>query len=215
MGEFDWKQKLDLLSCTECGRCQEFARLCFRTAANPKMLIMDLRDYMVADEARAATGPLIGGALAVETLWSCTTCRACMDICPVHIEQMTKIIDMRRAVVKKPAPSSRCFRARSAIYNNTAGLLRQASSATRTLDRRSRLSRQERAQGAGRDVLWFVGDFASYDPRAQKITAHVAGLFRAAGVDFGILFEAEAQCRQRRAPRWRRRHVRNIGARQY
>ena len=190
IGEFDWKQKLDLLSCTECGRCQS---VCPAYASglplSPKMLIMDLRDHMVADEQHAAPGPLIGGAIAVETLWSCTTCRACMDICPVHIEQMTKIIDMRRAVVETGTiePMLQSALGNLQQYGNSFGKpARQRARWTKDLGFPVKNALKEPV-----DVLWFVGDFASYDPRAQKITAHVAGLFRAAGVDFGILFEAE------------------------
>ena len=50
-----------------------------------------------------AAGPLIGSIIAEETLWACTTCRACMDACPVHIEQMTKIVEMRRSVLETGA----------------------------------------------------------------------------------------------------------------
>ena len=85
ISQFDWKHKLDLISCTECGRCQA---VCPAYASglplSPKTLIMDLRDFM-AEEGK--TGPLIGGAIAEETLWACTTCRACEE-----------------AVVQAPAP---------------------------------------------------------------------------------------------------------------
>jgi Fe-S oxidoreductase len=101
--QFDWKHKLDLISCTECGRCQA---VCPAYASglplSPKTLIMDLRDFM-ADADNGKTGPLIGGVIAQETLWACTTCRACMDACPVHIEQMTKIVEMRRSVLETGA----------------------------------------------------------------------------------------------------------------
>ena len=190
MAQFDWKAKLDLLSCTECGRCQS---VCPAYASglplNPKTLIMDLRDRMIAEVDGQAAGPLIGGAIAEETLWSCTTCRACMDICPVHIEQMTKIVDMRRAVVETGAiePMLQTALGNLQQYGNSFGKpARQRARWTKDLGFPVKNALKEPV-----DVLWFVGDFASYDPRAQKITARVATLLHAACVDFGILFEAE------------------------
>jgi Fe-S oxidoreductase len=190
ISQFDWKHKLDLISCTECGRCQA---VCPAFASglplSPKTLIMDLRDHMVAEQTGQAQGPLIGGTISEETLWACTTCRACIDACPVHIEPMTKIIEMRRSVIETGAiePMLQTALGNLQQYGNSFGKpARQRARWTKDLGFPVKNALKEPV-----DVLWFVGDFASFDPRAQKITAHVAQLLHAAGVDFGILFDAE------------------------
>ncbi len=190
ISQFDWKQKLDLISCTECGRCQA---VCPAFASglplSPKSLIMDLRDFMVDTERGTASGVLIGGAISEATLWSCTTCRACMDACPVHIEQMTKIVEMRRAVVETGTvePMLQTALGNLQQYGNSFGKpARQRPRWTKDVGFPIKDARKEAV-----DVLWFVGDFASFDPRAQKITIRVAKLLQEAGVDFGILFDAE------------------------
>ncbi|MGH6680144.1 MAG: (Fe-S)-binding protein [Bradyrhizobium sp.] len=190
MQQFDWKHKLDLISCTECGRCQA-ACPAFASGLplSPKTLIMDLRDRMVAEQTGQAQGPLIGGTITEETLWACTTCRACIDACPVHIEQMTKIIEMRRSVIEAGTiePMLQTALGNLQQYGNSFGKpARQRARWTKELRIPVKNALKEPV-----DVLWFVGDFASFDPRAQKITAHVARLLQAAGVDFGILFDAE------------------------
>jgi Fe-S oxidoreductase len=185
--QFDWKQKLDLLSCTECGRCQA---VCPAYAAglplNPKMLITDLRDAMVAG-ARAPR--LLGGVIKEETLWACTTCRACVEVCPVEIEHLSKIIDMRRQLVDQGAVSP-------GLHGAFSGLSRSGNSMGKPARARARWAKDlpfeiKDARSTPVDMLWFVGDYASYDPRVQDVTRKVAELLHAAGVDFGILFEAE------------------------
>jgi Fe-S oxidoreductase len=190
ISQFDWKHRLDLISCTECGRCQA-ACPAFASGLplSPKTLIMDLRDRMVAEQTGHDQGPLIGGTISEETLWSCTTCRACIDACPVHIEQMPKIIEMRRSLIETGAiePMLQTALGNLQHYGNSFGKpARQRARWTKDLGFPVKNALKEPV-----DVLWFVGDFASFDPRAQKITAHVARLLHTAGVDFGILFDAE------------------------
>ncbi|MDR5651639.1 (Fe-S)-binding protein [Ruixingdingia sedimenti] len=191
IGQFDWKDKLDLISCTECGRCQE---ACPAYAAglplSPKKVVMDLRDHMFARErGEEADLPLIGGVIAPETLWACTTCRACMDVCPVHIEPMTKIVEMRRSLVEEGAVEPMLQDALASLQRNGNSLgkpARQRAKWTKDLGFKIKDARKEPV-----DVLWFVGDYASYDPRVQRITLKVAEVLHAAGVDFGILYEGE------------------------
>ncbi|MCX5515433.1 heterodisulfide reductase [Kaistia algarum] len=187
LDQFDWKQKLDLLACTECGRCQA---VCPAYAAglplSPKLLITDLRDAIVPEgEAR----PLLGGVIAEETLWACTTCRACMEVCPVEIEHLPKIIDMRRQLVDAGSISpglQEAFSNLSRAGNSMGKPAKMRARWTKGLSFAIKDAREEPV-----DVLWFVGDYASYDPRVQETTVKVAELLHAAGVDFGILFDAE------------------------
>ena len=187
-GDFDWKQKLDLLSCTECGRCQA---VCPAHAAgqplSPKVLITDMRDAL-ADPGRV-DGPIVGGVIAPETLWACTTCRACMEACPVEIEHLPKIIDLRRTLVEQGTVSPGLQDAFMNLTNNGNSMgrpPRQRARWTKGLPFKVKDARKEPV-----DVLWFVGDYASFDPRAQEITRRVAQLFHMAGVDFGILYDGE------------------------
>ncbi|MCX7175359.1 MAG: (Fe-S)-binding protein [Proteobacteria bacterium] len=103
------KQVLDLFACTECGRCQE---MCPAYASgkplSPKLLIMGLRDHLLDKQAGngdqgSAGGTLIGSVIKEETIWACTTCRACMEACPLFIEHVPKIIDMRRHLAMEAA----------------------------------------------------------------------------------------------------------------
>ena len=188
--EFTWKNMLDLYSCTECGRCQA---ACPAYAAglplSPKMLITDLRDHLIDKTAGATPEPLLGGAIAEETLWACTTCRACMEVCPVHIEHIPKIVDMRRQLVEQA-------RVQPMLQEALSNLQRNGNSMGKSPRLRARWTKDlsfkiKDARTEPVDILWFVGDFASFDPRVQANTRRVAELLHGAGVDFGILYEAE------------------------
>lgn len=188
--QFTWKDMLDVHSCTECGRCQS---VCPAHAAgqplSPKLLIMDIRDHLMDVAAGKPVQPLVNGVIKEDTLWACTTCRACMDICPLHIEHVPKIIEMRRQLVEEsvvPATLQEAFANIQRNGNSMGKPPRQRPKWTKGLSFKIKDARKEPV-----DVLWFVGDFASYDPRVERITIKVAETLHAAGVDFGILFEAE------------------------
>jgi Fe-S oxidoreductase len=189
--QFSWKNKLDLISCTECGRCQE---ACPAHAAgmplSPKKVIMDLRDHMFDREAGTCNDTsLIGGVIKPETLWACTSCSACIEVCPVHIEPMTKIIEMRRTLVEDGEIELMLQDALSSLQKNGNSLGkpgRQRAKWTKALSFKIKDARTEPV-----DILWFVGDYASFDPRVQQITVKVAETLHAGGVDFGILYDGE------------------------
>lgn len=185
--QFSWKDMLDFASCTECGRCQA---ACPAYAAgqplSPKRLIMDLRDFVIAEDA---SGPLLGAAIREDTLWACTTCRACMQVCPIHIEHVPKIVEMRRQLVEDARVGTNLQGALSNLQrtgNSMGKPARQRARWTKDLGFKIKDARKEPV-----DVLWFVGDYASFDPRAQRVTIALAKLLHAAGVDFGILGDAE------------------------
>lgn len=187
LDQFAWKQTLDLLSCTECGRCQA---VCPAYAAglplSPKKLITDMRDALTAGPS---AGPLIGGVISETTLWACTTCRACMEECPIEIEHLPKIIDMRRHLVDEGHVGP-------GLQDALSNITRLGNSMGKPSKARARWTKElgfpvKDARAAPVDVLWFVGDYASYDPRVQDVTRKVAKLLMAAGIDFGILFDAE------------------------
>ena len=188
--QFTWKDMLDLYSCTECGRCQS---VCPAHAAgqplSPKLLIMDLRDHLMKVAAGEPVEPLVGGTIKDATLWACTTCRACMEVCPLHIEHVPKIVEMRRQLVeegKVPRTLQDALANFQSKGNSMGKPPRQRPKWTKGLSFKIKDARKEPV-----DILWFVGDYASYDQRVERITIKVAETLHAAGVDFGILFEAE------------------------
>ena len=194
--QLGWKQMLDLYACTECGRCQA---VCPAHAAgqplSPKLLIMDLRDHLLEREGVGGHrhldggGELLGGAIRDDTLWACTTCRACMQVCPLHIEHVPKIVDMRRQLVEQGRMEPR-------LQDTLASLAQYGNSFNQSERMRARWTKDlgfavKDARKEPVDVLWFVGDFASYDPRVQRMTQALARVLHSAGVDFGILYEGE------------------------
>jgi ferredoxin len=114
--QFTWKQTLDMYSCTECGRCSSHcpATLSGKPLA-PRQLLLNLRDYLYEQQdallakqrnhGDGAVGQnIVGeGLIHDDVLWSCTTCRACEEACPVLIEYVDKIVDMRRHLVQEEA----------------------------------------------------------------------------------------------------------------
>jgi Fe-S oxidoreductase len=195
--QLGWKQKLDLYACTECGRCQA---VCPAHAAgqplSPKLLIMDLRDALLDEEGigghrKLGNGhrELLGGSIQDATLWACTTCRACMEACPLHIEHVPKIVDMRRQLVEQGRMEPR-------LQDTLASLAQHGNSFSQSERMRARWTKDlgfpiKDARKEPVEVLWFVGDFASYDPRVQRLTRSVARVLHEARVDFGILYESE------------------------
>ncbi len=186
IADLSWKHQLDLLSCTECGRCQA---ACPAYAAgqplSPKLLIMDLRDAMLAD----ADAPLLGTSISEEAIWACTTCRACMEVCPLHIEHVPKIVDLRRHLVEDT-------KVEPMLQDAFANLQQQGNSFGKAPRQRARWTKAsgikiKDARKEPVELLWFVGDYASFDPRVQPLTAALAQLLDRAGVDFGLLYDGE------------------------
>ena len=113
--DFTWKQLFDLDACTRCGRCQENCPAWLAgTPLSPKKLIQDLKAHwwqrggaLLSSKTITPLEPLAGSVIADEVLWACTTCRACHSRCPVMIEFVDKIIDLRRhlASVQKRLPA--------------------------------------------------------------------------------------------------------------
>ncbi len=139
---FDWKQILDLFACTECGRCQA---VCPAYASglplSPKTLIMDLRDALPVNGTLQS---FPGGAISDATLWACTTCYACMEACPVHIEHVPKIIELRRHAIEEDR-IPRGLAGRAFEYRARWQFDGQACKDAGPLDQRSALPDQGRA----------------------------------------------------------------------
>jgi Fe-S oxidoreductase len=190
LGDLTWKQVLDAYTCTECGRCTSVCPAANSgTALAPRQIILDLRDrlYHHAGEQRSAEGapPLI----APEALWACTTCMACVEACPVGIEHVPTIIDMRRNLVEQGEmdPLLQQTLQKLATQGNSFGKsARMRAKWTKGLDFTIPDARKEEVQ-----YLWFVGDYASFDDRVQAESQRLARILHDAGVSFGLLFEGE------------------------
>lgn len=190
LADLSWKQALDAFSCTECGRC---TAACPATAGGtplaPRQLILDLRDrlYGHAGEPAGDNGaePLIPDAV----LWSCTTCMACVEACPVGIEHVPTIVDMRRALVDEGRmdPLLQQTLEHYAQQGNSYGKSsRMRARWTKGLDFKIPDARKEPVE-----YVWFVGDFASFDERVQHASQSIARILHDAGVSFGLLYEGE------------------------
>ncbi len=206
MSDFTWKELLDFDACTKCGLCHEACPARASGAPlSPRDLILDLRQWTQArggthtiwdDEQRPdATGPLAtegsiaGTVISAETLWSCTTCMACVEVCPVGIEHVPTIVELRRALVEEGEmePSLQSALQNIAQKGNSFGKsARQRARWTKGLDFTITDARKEPVT-----YLWFVGDFASFDDRLQELSRTFATTMHDAGISFGILYEGE------------------------
>jgi Fe-S oxidoreductase/nitrate reductase gamma subunit len=196
VGDLTREHLVSLDACTKCGKCHV---ACPANASgyplSPRDLILDLRE-LAAHEGPTAK---IGDRVRPDTIWSCTQCMACVEICPVGIEHVPIINQLRRRLVEvgelDPMLQSRL----EAVYdtgNSFGEAKRKRPRWTRELDFELKDIRKEPAE-----LLWFVGDYASFDARNQRATKALARILRSAGTDFGILFDAEktAGCDVRRA----------------
>ena len=191
------KQVLDLYSCTECGRCQEVCPA-WSTGKplSPKLLIMGLRDQVVAEAPAilsAASGgivelqPLVPNAVTDEVVWDCVTCGACVRECPVDIEHVDTIVDLRRNLVmaesRFPPEAGTMLRG----VENSENPWGQPASArtewTRGLDGIHVLEPGDPPP----EVLFWVGCAGAFDERAKATTRSIARLLTAAGIDVAIL----------------------------
>ena len=150
---------------------------------------MTIGDFTFGPRPVTSGGLAAGGLISAETLWSCTTCLACVEVCPVAIEHVPTIVGMRRSLVDQGLvePGLQTAFTSLAKQGNSFGQSGRARAKwTDGLVTPIRDARQEPV-----DWLWFVGDFASFDLRVQEATRLVARVFEAAGLDFGILYEGE------------------------
>jgi Fe-S oxidoreductase/nitrate reductase gamma subunit len=203
--DFTWKQLLDLDACTDCGRCQDRCPAYITgKPLSPRKVIQDLKTHLLDRShallaAKAATPAdgggvkaLIGEVILEDELWSCTTCRACQEICPVFIEHIDKIVDMRRNLVLEQAkvPETgeavlRCIEARGHSCRGTT--------LTRT-DWTSGLDIKLLSEDSNVDLVYYVGCAAALEDRSMKIAVAMGKILKAAGVTFAILGPEETCC---------------------
>ena len=189
--QFTWKQLLDLVTCTECGRCQSQCPA-WNTgkALSPKLVVMDLRDELFKTEH----GALVPDVIADDVLWACTTCGACVEQCPVDIEHVDAIIDMRRyeVLIESRFPSEAALMLRNVENRGDPWGL----GATKRLEWTDGLDFEvpvvSGVIGDEVEYLFWVGCAGALDERARKTTQSVARLLHRAGVNFAVLGPAES-----------------------
>jgi Fe-S oxidoreductase len=194
--DLTWKEMLDLYSCTECGRCQSVCPA-WNTGKplSPKLIVMNLRDHLfeAGPEILAArrrgqdhtTAPLNPDIIEDEVVWDCVTCGACMQECPVNIEHIDHIVDMRRNLVMG---ESRFPAEAGTLLRNLEGSSNPWGQPQSTrADWARDLGVPVVEDGPAPEYLYWVGCAGSFDDRAKKISQAVARVLQSAGVPFAIL----------------------------
>ena len=203
--EFIWKGLFDSYSCTECGRCSDSCPATFTgKPLNPRLVIHDIKVNLLKNgpllvKKKETVLPLIGdgqeqeqeGSVSEEVLWECTTCGACMEVCPVFIEHVPKIVDMRRNLVEMQA---RFPEELLSFFEN--------------MEQRSNpwgIAPGERVKWAAEievkpfevgktEYLFFVGCAGAFDARNRRTTLAMARILDASGISWGILGKDELCC---------------------
>src|SRR5207249_11423743 len=186
--DMTWKQMLDTMSCTECGRCQDVCpAYATGKALSPKLLIMAMRDQLLS----GATTAIVPNAVSDDIVWDCVTCGACVRECPVGIEHIDHVIDLRRNLVMVESR-----------FPEEAGTMLRDVDRTSNPWGKPQADRLQWAEGLGvrvlqpgerpPEVLFWVGCAPAFDERARRAAISTAKLLQMAGVDFAILGQRES-----------------------
>ncbi|MGD9290217.1 MAG: (Fe-S)-binding protein, partial [Desulfobacterales bacterium] len=196
--DFTWKHMLDFYSCADCGRCSD------RCPANavgrplsPRFISIKARDYafkhypLIGGYVGKPT-PLIGDIYTEDEIWSCTTCGACEQECPLGIEYIDKMVDLRRGMVDEgmvPQSLQKPLGALEKRGNPWGKMERKRADWTKAIAKDWPVKILEKGQTA--ETLYFVDSISCFDDRMQQIACSTAKILSGAGVDFGILGKAE------------------------
>jgi len=199
--DFTWKHMLDFYSCADCGRCSD---QCPANAVgrplSPRFLTIKARDYSFQHYpmfGRAGNGtPLIspGGIYSEDEIWSCTTCGACEEECPLLIQYIDKIVDLRRGMIDDGNVPQSLQKPLKALESrgNPYGKMEKKRAEWAKAKEFSQTCNVKTLDGKSHaDTLYFVDSITSYDDRMQSIGRATARILNSAGVNFGILGSAE------------------------
>jgi len=198
--DFTWKQLLDLDACTNCGRCED-ACPAWATSKplSPRKLVQDLKGHMLKlypnpVQSNENSSSLIGEGPTEAEIWACTTCAACQEACPVYVEHILKIIDLRRHLVlaqnKMPESAQLMLRNMQMRGHPWAG----AQSLRLRGDWTTNLDLKVLAEGDQISTLLWVGCTGALVDRNVEVTLSLTRVLKAAGVDFAVLGEGETCC---------------------
>ncbi len=197
--DFTWKDALDSIACVECGRCQDVCPA-FQSgkALSPKMIILNLEKHLLSEYktiSRRKTEQLpalVPGVFSEEEIWACTTCGACLHVCPFEIEHPDKLIDLRQNLVlsqgRFPAELRTFFQ----------GLETHGNSWSWPASRRALLAEELGVktveENPEAEYLLWLGCFGSYDEQGKRIARAMIEILKAAGLSFAILGNKERCC---------------------
>lgn len=194
--DFTWKQLLDGYACAVCGRCTDNcpANISGKTLS-PMHIVEDLKDYLLEEgsntfKGKKADTPLIGfKRITEEALWDCVSCGACMEECPVAVEHVPTIMDMRRHLVleesKLPETAMNTLLSMEQRGHPWRGTQFSRMDWTEGLDVRTIAEHPEA------EILFWVGCTSALEKRSQAIARSMAKVLKAAGVDFAVLGDEE------------------------
>lgn len=202
--EFTWKGLFDSYSCTECGRCSD---MCPATSTgkklNPRLVIHDIKANLLRNGNMLRDGrnggsspvPMIGdageGSVSEEVLWACTTCGACMEVCPVFIEHVPRMVDMRRHLVEMKAKFPHEL---LTLFENMEQRSNPWGIAPAERTKWSADIDAKPFQAGATEYLFYVGCAGALDARARRVSVANARILDAAGVSWGILGKDELCC---------------------
>jgi Fe-S oxidoreductase len=197
--DFTWKHMLDFYSCADCGRCSD---QCPANAVgrplSPRFITIKARDYSFQHYpvlGNASDGvPLIGGIYSEDEIWSCTTCGACEAECPLLVEYIDKIVDLRRGMVddgKVPQSLQKPLKALESRGNPYGKMEKKRAEWVKAKEFQQACNVRVLNGNGGADTLYFVDSITSYDDRMQAIGRATSKILAHIGENFGILGAAE------------------------
>ena len=197
--DFTWKHMLDFYSCADCGRCSDN---CPAYAAGrplaPRFLTTKARDYVFQHYPvfgrKTESQALVGSVYSEDEIWSCTTCGACEEECPLLIEHIDKIVDLRRGLVDDanvPQSLQKPLKAIESRGNPYGKMEKKRADWTKTKDFQQSCPVKVLGNGTHAETLYFADSIISYDERMQAIGRASARILQSMGEDFGILGAAE------------------------
>lgn len=213
--EFSWKRALDMYNCTECGRCQDNCPAYISDKPlSPKKLVMEEREHLKARTSQMCIATyhkfknqpekaqeildswagemLTGQVIKEDVIWSCTTCGHCIEICPLLIEHVDNIVDMRRYLVQL---GGRFPKELNAVYkgwenmSNPWGLASNSRS-----DWFDNLGVKKTSENQDFEYLYYVGCAGSFDDRNKKVSTAFVRLMQTAGLEFACMGNDEKCC---------------------
>jgi len=198
--DFTWKHILDFYSCADCGRCSD---QCSANAVgrplSPRFISVKSREYAfkhypLQGNIHPSEAPVIGNIFSEDEIWSCTTCGACEAECPLFIEYIDKIVDLRRGMVDEgmvPQSLQKPLRALEKRGNPWGKMERKRIDWVKDKEFKAQCQVKVLGEKTSAETLYFVDSITSFDDRMQAIAQATARVLHAAGVDFGILGKLE------------------------